>query len=363
MELHKHGKIWAESEGEGFGCTFFVRLPLISGYYVAPTADSSMDVTSLTPNVTPMQIVEAFEEEQSEIDDHPVISPSSAQVQPVVTIVEATWKPTVLVVDDSAMNRKVDKFTFPSFFSQSLSQSLCPPQCIILFSFSQILHQSSRLTHNPPPPICQMLVRMLVSKGFACLEAEDGIEGLSEVSRMFLHKSTSDNSIMKRGDPINLPSCIIETARASSIRFSQRRLVTAQEHQEELEHLDHFAIDAVLIDSNMPRMNGPEAIVEMRKIGFRGPIIGVSGGDELTMKQFLKAGADNVMQKPAQSDKLVGLLLTGLDLVIQDATNRHNAQSLIGGNNGNNVRVSTNVWQHMKRLRTFIEKADVSTTK
>ena len=169
---------------------------------------------------------------------------------------------------------------------------------------------------------------------------------------------------MKRGDPINLPSCIIETAWASSIRFSQRRLGTAQEHQEELEHLDHFAIDAVLIDSNMPRMNGPEAIVEMRKIGFCGPIIGLSGGDEITMKQFLKAGADNVMQKPAQSDKLVGLLLTGLDLVIQDATNRHNAQSLVGGINGNNVRVSANVrQQHMKRLRTFIEKADVSTTK
>ena len=207
-----------------------------------------------------------------------------------------------------------------------------------------------------------MLVRMLISKGFACLEAEDGVEGLSEVSRMFLHKSNGNVS-MKR-NPINLPPCIIETARESSIRFSQRRLSTAQEHQEELEHLDHFAIDAVLIDSNMPRMNGPEAIVEMRKIGFRGPIIGVSGGDEITMKQFLEAGADNVMQKSAQSDKLVGLLLTGLDLVIQEATSRHNAQSLVDGNNGNNVCVSANVWQqHMKRLRSFIEKADGSTTK
>ena len=29
-----------------------------------------------------------------------------------------------------------------------------------------------------------MLVRMLISKGFACCEAEDGLEGLSEMSRM-----------------------------------------------------------------------------------------------------------------------------------------------------------------------------------
>ena len=53
-----------------------------------------------------------------------------------------------------------------------------------------------------------------------------------------------------------------------------------------------FAIDAVLIDFNMPRMNGPDTIVEMRKMGFRGPIIGVSGGEEETMKEFLEAGAD-----------------------------------------------------------------------
>ena len=45
------------------------------------------------------------------------------------------WKPSVLIVDDSKMNRK-------------------------------------------------MLVRMLISKGFACREAEDGMEGLSEMSRL-----------------------------------------------------------------------------------------------------------------------------------------------------------------------------------
>ena len=34
VDLHKNGKIWAESEGEGFGCTFFVQLPLHSHHYV-----------------------------------------------------------------------------------------------------------------------------------------------------------------------------------------------------------------------------------------------------------------------------------------------------------------------------------------
>ena len=89
-----------------------------------------------------------------------------------------------------------------------------------------------------------------------------------------------------------------------------------------------FAIDAVLIDFNMPRMNGPDTIMEMRKIGFRGPIIGVSGGEEETMKQFLQAGADEVLQKPAKTDQLVGMLLRGFELVVRDETRGQDDNSL-----------------------------------
>ena len=60
---------------------------------------------------------------------------SAAPVLPPVAVTVDTWKPTVLVVDDSSMNRK-------------------------------------------------MLVRMLISKGFACREAEDGVQALSEMSSM-----------------------------------------------------------------------------------------------------------------------------------------------------------------------------------
>ena len=37
--MHKHGKIWAESKGEGKGCTFFVHLFLHSHHYVPPACD------------------------------------------------------------------------------------------------------------------------------------------------------------------------------------------------------------------------------------------------------------------------------------------------------------------------------------
>ena len=104
-----------------------------------------------------------------------------------------------------------------------------------------------------------------------------------------------------------------------------------------------FSIDAVLIDFNMPRMNGPDAIVEMRKIGFRGPIIGVSGGDKKTMGQFLQAGASNVIQKPAQSDKLVDLLLEGFRLVVQEGTTQ---------------KPTSLPQEQIRRLRTFLEERE-----
>lgn len=50
----------------------------------------------------------------------------------------------------------------------------------------------------------------------------------------------------------------------------------------------------------------------MRAIGFKGPIVGVSGGDETSLKDFLSAGADGALQKPAKTAEMIGLLMTGL---------------------------------------------------
>ena len=248
---------------------------------------------------------EQLDEKQSEHEDHPVRISSTSLVRPLRSVaLAAAWKPTILVVDDSPMNRK-------------------------------------------------MLIRMLVSKGFACREAEDGMEGLSEMSRMYLKPSVGGSG----SSYVNPASHRLHpTLRASSIRFSQQRLASSQKDMsKEVQPEQHnYGIDAVLIDSNMPRMNGPEAIVEMRKMGFRGLIIGVSGGDEKTMKEFMKAGAENVMQKPVQSNQLVDLVFTGLDLIVQEAISSYQQQSLI---EGHQVSASQQAWhEHILRLRQFIEE-------
>ena len=192
----------------------------------------------------------------------------------------------------------------------------------------------------------KMLVRMLISKGFACREAEDGLEALSEISRKH-HASTSasnKSASSDRHDPLlrRVGSHDRKGVYNKSIAFS---FDVHDQHR-------HFSIDAVLIDFHMPRMNGPDAIVEMRKIGFRGPIIGLSGDDEKTMQQFLQAGANNVFQKPAQSDKLVSTLMAGFHLVVQEATSRKPTPM-------NNVPgIEDTTLERTIRLRTFLEEKD-----
>ena len=57
--------------------------------------------------------------------------------------------------------------------------------------------------------------------------------------------------------------------------------------------------DAILMDNMMPLMNGPEASKCIRSLGFKGKIIGVTGGafDE-DVEGFLQEGANEVLIKP-----------------------------------------------------------------
>ena len=214
-----------------------------------------------------------------------------------------------------------------------------------------------------------MLVRMLIAKGFACREADDGMAALSEISRMNLRKQNDASGLASKngnGSPMSPASASVGggglwPADSVTQMMTKKRdsvLATRARYKKSIaESLDFglqqtFAVDAVLIDSNMPRMNGPEAVVEMRKLGFRGPIIGLSGGDKKSLKEFLDAGANDTMQKPAQSDHLVNMLLTGFELVVLKETSH---QTLSEGNDGNLSASETLRRDYIAHLRKFLD--------
>ena len=63
--------------------------------------------------------------------------------------------------------------------------------------------------------------------------------------------------------------------------------------------------DIILIDFHMPKMDGPTATRELRALGYKGMIIGVTGSAlPADMEIFLSAGATSVLTKPYHVEDL-----------------------------------------------------------
>lgn len=64
------------------------------------------------------------------------------------------------------------------------------------------------------------------------------------------------------------------------------------------------AYDIVMMDYSMPNMDGPTATREIRSLGFRGVIVGVTGmSHDSDVQTFINAGADRVMIKPLDAEE------------------------------------------------------------
>ena len=172
----------------------------------------------------------------------------------------AIFKPKVLIVDDSSMNRR-------------------------------------------------MLSHMLGSAGFECVDAVDGLAAVAYVKRAGLH---SRYTALAAPDS----DLIIETVRAVianrreggclSPANEAAEMISSRPSLTELTPRRERPPDVILMDSNMPKMNGPDAIVEIRKLGYKFPIIGVSGDED--QAGFMRAGVDGVMMKPVKGDQLVNMI-------------------------------------------------------
>jgi len=71
----------------------------------------------------------------------------------------------------------------------------------------------------------------------------------------------------------------------------------------------HLPLDVVFIDFHMPHMDGPTAVRYMRKNGFAGLIVGVTGeSNDEAIKKFQAHGANAVLSKPFDTGMLDGII-------------------------------------------------------
>lgn len=138
----------------------------------------------------------------------------------------------------------------------------------------------------------KMLIRLLQIGGHKCSEADDGISAVREISLMFLKRD--------KDEPI------------------------------------YTQYDAVLIDSDMPKMCGPVAVAEMRGLGFMGAIIGITGHQNTS--EFDAAGADMVLYKPVRLKEMN----KGLHSVLQNRKKRTLDPKIRNGSS-NQLKIRSNL--------------------
>ena len=131
----------------------------------------------------------------------------------------------------------------------------------------------------------KLVMRKLCSLGHTCVQAEDGTQAVGMVvgpdpSRSYSNAPAEALVLMENTMPHMGVSSITGVSRAQASR----------------------SIDLVLMDNNMPLMGGVDATFEMRRWGYMGVIMAVSG--DLNEAEFLAAGADAFLTKPLSASSL-----------------------------------------------------------
>jgi len=138
----------------------------------------------------------------------------------------------------------------------------CAPTETSSWNFGDVQRPRRILVAEDANSSRKMLIRLLERAGHSCIPATNGREAVTTMKK---------DGVALTADPKN-----------------------------------HIAIDTVLMDFEMPILNGPTATREIReKLGFQGQIIGITGNVMTEdIEHFKESGVDEVFAKPLSMDTL-----------------------------------------------------------
>ena len=148
---------------------------------------------------------------------------------------------------------------------------------------------------------------------------EIAIGNLRDVPMVKPYDTTTNQNEDKVADAVKLACHVLLVDDRRDIRFLSRHILTTagatvEECEDGLLAIEHFRIclqkdacpDLILLDMQMPNLDGYETASQLRDLGFTGPIIALTAdamqGD---MSRCLKAGCNDYLSKPINATALL----------------------------------------------------------
>jgi len=105
-------------------------------------------------------------------------------------------------------------------------------------------------------------------------------------------------------------SSVIQNLTKKILEFQNYQLFSVKNGREVLDLMEEQDFDVILMDINMPKMDGMECSRKIRAMDDKKkaniPIIAITGNaPNYSMDDFKKAGIDHFLQKPLNFDELV----------------------------------------------------------
>lgn len=96
---------------------------------------------------------------------------------------------------------------------------------------------------------------------------------------------------------------------AQALSLAGNLTASAGDGERALKHLGTISFDVVILDLNLPRLSGLEAIRVIRSTDQNLPILAVTGGHDPDLaRSVLEAGANDIIFKPVGLDELTELV-------------------------------------------------------
>jgi CheY-like chemotaxis protein len=108
-------------------------------------------------------------------------------------------------------------------------------------------------------------------------------------------------------------SSVIQNLTKKILTIQNYDIITVKNGVQVLEILDKESVNIILMDINMPKMDGIECTEKIRKmedpVKANIPIIAITGNARnLTPEEYREIGINELLQKPLNFDKLVNLV-------------------------------------------------------